>query len=174
MQLPFPDVAAISDFVQEQLASEDCRLSDEERRRNAFTPALLLLAADHPLAPRLLGPPPAGPPGSEQAEPAALAEPSSWADQVLADEAESAAEAASAAEQASAGEAAPADEPAPDGASVLSLLLPPGPEGHALAADRPGVLCLPLDLAGQDTPPFSAGLLPGGVACWPACSKASG
>lgn len=55
--------------------------------------------------------------------------------------------------------------PAPTGASILSLL-PGGAGGDAQLpwAEQAGaVLVLPLDLAGQEVPPFSAGLLPGGA-----------
>ena len=163
VRLPFPDVAAISEWVAEQLGGggegseedgegggdevtvsrEGCRLTDEERARNEFRPAVLLASAEHPLAPRLLAalsgeqPPPAAAAGDAAEAPA---EP--WRGD-------------------------PGDAAA-DCASIVSLLLPPAVGGSA--GERQGVLSLPLDLAGADTPAFSAGLLPGALpamhACW--------
>lgn len=54
------------------------------------------------------------------------------------------------------------------GSSILSL--PQQPEawpacGDVASGDH-AVLSLALDLAGQDTPPFSPGLLPGACCCW--------
>lgn len=51
---------------------------------------------------------------------------------------------------------------APSGGSILSLLLAPQAPVPA-SDDGAGVLCLPIDLSGQDTPPFTPGLLPGAV-----------
>ncbi|PRW57356.1 sorting nexin 2B [Chlorella sorokiniana] len=138
VRLPFPDVEAISGFVREQLDSEDCRLSEEERRRNQFASALLMLPEGHPMAPRL-------------------------------QERVGGSSSGGSGENGGTAGAAAAEEP-PDAAagcaSILSLLLPPGAaDGRGSvsqpAAQMAGVLCWPLDLAGQDTPAFAAGLLPG-------------
>ena len=61
--------------------------------------------------------------------------------------------------------AAGAEEEA-DGSSILTLVLPRqgaggGGGGEAERQQGDGVLCVLLDLAGQDTTPFSPGLLPG-------------
>ncbi|KAI7846087.1 hypothetical protein COHA_000453 [Chlorella ohadii] len=158
VRLPFPDVEAISDFVREQLGSEECRLSEEERRRNQFAPALLLLPEGHPLALHLLqrvdrgnssGSSGGGGGGAER---------------------EAAGAAACEAAQGEGDTGAAAAEDAPDAAagcaSILSLLLPSSAaegddSGSQRAGQMAGVLCWPLDLAGQDTPAFAAGLLPG-------------
>lgn len=166
VRLPFPDVEAISDFVREQLGSEECRLSEEERRRNEFAPALLLLPEGHPLAPHLM-----------QRVGRRRSSSSS-------DSRSNSGSGGGGAERGAAGEAvceaasvegdteAAVDEDAPDAAagcaSILSLLLPPsaaegGDSGSQRAGQMAGVLCWPLDLAGQDTPAFAAGLLPGGA-----------
>lgn len=147
VRLPFPDVEAISCFVEEQLGlggsssgdegegeggASGPRLSAEERSRDAFHPALLMLSAEsHPLGLRLL----VGGNGSSEGGPA-----------------DGAAAAAAVEEEAAEGDEA---------ASVLSLLLPQPPGSSIEHVSAQGVLILPLDLAGQDTPPFSAGLLPG-------------
>ena len=153
VRLPFPDVDAISGFVREQLDSESCRLTDEERHRNEFAPALLLLPEGHSLASRLLqrmG-------GSGSGGSSSSGGDSGWEMPAATTAHEAAQEDGSA--------AAPAAEDA--GASILSLLLPRsaadgGSSSSQPAAQMAGVVCWPLDLAGQDTPAFSAGLLPGG------------
>ena len=161
VRLPFPDVEAISDFVREQLGSEECRVSEEERRRNEFAPPPLLLPEGHPLAPHLL-------------QRMGHGSSSSSGRSNSGDGAERAA-AGAAAPEAALGEVdtgAAAAEDAPDAAagcaSILSLLLPASPAeggdgGSQRAGQMAGVLCWPLDLAGQDTPAFAAGLLPGGA-----------
>lgn len=155
MRLPFPDVDAISGFVKEQLDSESCRLTDEERHRNEFAPALLLLPEGHPLASRLLQRM-----GSSGSGSSSIGGES--------DRQMPAATATREAAQEEGGTEAPAAEDAGvSGASILSLLLPRsaadgGSSSSQPAAQMAGVLCWPLDLAGQDTPAFSAGLLPGG------------
>jgi hypothetical protein len=68
---------------------------------------------------------------------------------------------AASAEGAEAGPESAAGGRARSGASILSLLL--APQAAPPASSDGAVLCLPLDLAGQDTPPFSPGLLPGTV-----------
>ena len=176
VRLPFPDVDAISSFVHEQLGSEDCRLTEEERRRNDFAPALLLLPEGHPLAPRLRQRMGAG--GASSSTTTTTT--SSNSADAGGDRCERTAASAAAPESAQegAGTAAvevedAADVAAASCASILSLLLPPaaahgGGSSSQPAAQMAGVLCAPLDLAGQDTPPFAAGLLPGGGR-WGAC-----
>ena len=133
IRLPFPDVDAVSQFVRQQLSDDDCHLSAEERSRNEMRPALLLLSVFHPLAARLLGGPPAAP-----------------------------AEAAAAAAAGPAAACSTTGGRAPSGGSILSLLL--APQAAAPTSDHgAAVLCLPIDLSGQDTPPFTPGLLAGAV-----------
>ena len=169
VRLPFPDVAAISRFVSDQLISggdsneEDgsssggsggvsgggCHLSPEEHSRNVSTCSLLLLSIQRPLAARL----------------AARQRPAMAAVEGASDQEE--------AEQ--------AEGPAGPGSSILTLLLPPKQqEGAAASEDEAGyrssVLSLPLDIAGQHTPPFASNLLPGVWVCeawslWIGCAQ---
>ncbi|KAL4444979.1 hypothetical protein ABPG77_004029 [Micractinium sp. CCAP 211/92] len=156
--LPFPDVSAICSFVAEQLEdTEGCRLSDAERARNCFAPALLLLPACHPLAQQAqqaLSASSAGSVGSgrgtqcKELLQAPLGE--QQADQPALEPA-----AENSIQECLALPAEPAE-----GCSILSLLLPAHQQATT-CGNAPGVLCLAVDIAGQEVPPFSPGLLPG-------------
>lgn len=201
--LPFPDVEAITGFVEEQLQQEkvgaeeeeggqgdgsetgggsssgsgDGRASQEERARNVFAPALLFLPAFHPLAPAALAAAKgssSGGSGSGNGGGSGLAmtgqDPDAWGQE---EEAKEAAAILIAAGAAGAEGVAPGSftVEVAEGGSILSLLLRQqapaaaggggSTSGSCRDAELQAVLCLPLDLAGQDTPPFSAGLLPG-------------
>jgi hypothetical protein len=153
VRLPFPDVQAIGGFVEEVLAGGDTdsdsgdgggsgsgRLTPEERRRNDFSPAKLMMSAMlHPLAPRLLG--------AQAAPPAAGAPP-------LADGEE--------------GEEGQADAAGASVLSLV-MGRGGGGAACGAASNQHAVLCMPADIAGQDVPPFSPTLLPGERRCAGRC-----
>lgn len=157
------DVGAVCGFLAEQLQDEEgCRLSDAERARNAFAPALLLLPAHHPLAQQAQQiTTRAGTTGGQGAGCSSLFQAAQGEQRAQGEEAGAAGRRAVAPAAAdSTGGGAPPAAPA-EGSSILSLLLPA--QQGAAGGDSPGVLCLPLDIAGQEVPPFSPGLLPGAL-----------
>lgn len=152
MRLPFPDVQAIGGFVEEVLAGGDSdsdsgegggsgggRLTPEERRRNHFSAAKLMMSLLHPLASRLLG--------VQAAPPAAGAPP-------LAD-----------GEEGGEGQAGTAGA----SVLSLVTGRGGGGAACGAASDQHAVLCVPADIAGQDVPPFSPTLLPGERRCAVRC-----
>ena len=185
VHLPFPKVAAITAFVSRQLHSEECRLSEAELARNASRPGLLLCAAAHPLAARLRmcsgGGAAADAAAAASADPAATAaeeEEQAGAGPASAGE-EAGSSGTSEAEAAGGGTSSNEEAEAagsrlrPDAvASMLPLLLPPPVDAAAggdasqsfveLPPGLEGVVAAALDIAGQHTPPFAPGLLPGG------------
>lgn len=179
VRLPFPDVAAISAFVSRQLASEDCHLSAAELARNASTPGLLLCRTSHPLAPQVRARASAAVDSAVTAENGTHSAPGS--DNGLLVDGDTA-EAEGGAESRVEGSAGTKSSTAESvgrhaAASILPLLLPPPSSlsadaaaavagGSALpepAAAVDGVVVAALDIAGQHTPPFASGLLPGAV-----------
>lgn len=141
-------------------------MSEAERTRNRFAPALLLLPAFHPLAQQaqqaLAGPEACS--SSRGASPGGLFEALLLEQPGGGTEAGDGGEAAAVA-TAGAGTPGLGAPPAgqAEGGSIMSLLLPG--QRAAAGGDAPGVLCLALDIAGQAVPPFSPGLLPGALLC---------